>query len=91
MFDYGGTATSTDDLVLPDLLPDHFSNTLSATTTNSKLVAPVETLYTPRWCLPGQNTGIFWPLSARMLMVQNRSHYISRGEHAHSSRIPEWL
>ena len=79
LFDAGGTATSVDDLILPglDMIVPVFCNGRNQVIIEEKI--------------DGSNLGIsLCPYSCQIL-VQNRSHYISRGDHAQYNRIPEWI
>lgn len=79
LFDSGGTSTTVDDLVLPDLhsLVSVFCNGQSRVVIEEKV--------------DGANLGISLCPYTNRILVQNRSHYISQGEHAQFSRIPEWI
>ena len=79
LFDSGGTATTTDDLVLPDL------SAVSSMFCDGRRRVIIEEK------VDGSNLGISkCPISGKLL-VQNRSHYISNGDHIQYSRINEWI
>ena len=79
LFDSGGTATTTDDLVLPDL------SAVSSMFCDGRRRVVIEEK------VDGSNLGISkCPVSGKLL-VQNRSHYISHGDHIQYSRINEWI
>ena len=81
LFDSGGTATTMDDFVVPDLTA--VASIWCNGTTSIKIEEKVD----------GANLGIsYCPWTSRVL-VQNRSHYLSSqgGEHAQFHRLPEWL
>ena len=80
LFDSGGTATTSDDLVLPDL--NVVVNTFCDGTTTVTIEEKVD----------GANLGISVDPQTRKIMVQNRSHYVSGngGNHAQFNRLHEW-
>ena len=78
LFDSGGTATTTDDLVLPD-----FHSILHVFCSGKEVVIEEK--------VDGANLGISLCPFTGQLLVQNRSHYISHGEHAQFHRISEWI
>ena len=79
LFDSGGTATTNDDLVLPDL-----SAVLSVFCDGRTKVIIEEKV-------DGSNLGISKCPVTGKLLVQNRSHYISNGDHIQYGRINEWI
>ncbi|CAB9510215.1 Inherit from KOG: PHOsphatase [Seminavis robusta] len=80
LFDAGGTATTTDDLVLPDLkaVVSTFCNGRSTVTIEEKV--------------DGANLGISVNPQTHEIMIQNRSHYVSGhgGNHAQFNRLHEF-
>jgi hypothetical protein len=80
LFDSGGTSTTVDDLILPDL--SHILPLLCDGHANVIVEEKVD----------GANLGISMCPVTHKLLVQNRSHYISgQGDHAQFHRIPEWV
>ena len=79
LFNSGGTATTPDDLVLEDL-----SNFVSVVCQKG-VGAVIEEK------IDGANLGIRQCPHSGEILVQNRSHFISQGDHAQFSRIPEWI
>jgi gluconate kinase len=79
LFDTGGTAATDDDLILPD--NDAAYTVLCDGHTNVVIEEKVD----------GANIGISFDPLTQDLLVQNRSHYISSGEHAQFSRITEFI
>lgn len=79
LFDSGGSSTTVDDLVLPDL------DSISSVFCNGTNTVIVEEK------VDGANLGISLCPFTNRILVQNRSHYISQGEHAQFSRIPAWI
>ncbi|CAJ1919282.1 unnamed protein product [Cylindrotheca closterium] len=79
LFDSGGTATTVDDLVLPDL------DCIIPTFCDGKSTVIVEEK------VDGANLGLSLCPFSGQIMVQNRSHYITQGEHAQFSMIPVWI
>lgn len=79
LFDSGGTATTIDDLILPDLdcIIPIFCDGKSTVIIEEKV--------------DGANIGISLCPFSGQIMVQNRSHYITQGEHAQFSMIPAWI
>jgi len=79
LFDAGGTSTTSDDLVM------------SCDDAMLRLMSDGSTRVIIEEKIDGANLGIsLCPMSAKIL-VQNRSHYISNGEHAQFSQITEWI
>jgi atypical dual specificity phosphatase len=80
LFDAGGTATTTDDLVLPDL------HAAMAAFCNGRTTVTIEEK------VDGANLGISMDSLTHELLIQNRSHYISEqgGNHAQFNRLYEW-
>jgi atypical dual specificity phosphatase len=80
LFDTGGTATTSDDLVLPDV------EAVASTFCNGKTRVYIEEK------IDGANLGISVDPQTQEILVQNRSHYISGigGNHAQFNRIHEW-
>ena len=79
LFDSGGTATTIDDLVLPDL------DCIIPTFCDGKSTVIVEEK------VDGANLGLSLCPFSGQIMVQNRSHYITQGEHAQFSMLPAWI
>mmetsp|Transcript_9082 Transcript_9082/g.16481 ORF Transcript_9082/g.16481 Transcript_9082/m.16481 type:complete len:426 (-) Transcript_9082:156-1433(-) len=79
LFDSGGTAMTSDDLVLEDL--SSVMNVLSSRGT--KLIVEEK--------IDGANLGISQCAISGKILVQNRSHFICKGDHAQFHRIPEWV
>ena len=79
LFDCGGTSTTADDLVLGDL-----TSVLAAFSKGSSGVTIEEKI-------DGANLGISQCPVTGEILVQNRSHYISKGDHAQFNRIPDWV
>jgi len=79
LFDSGGSATTIDDLVLPDLesIIPIFCDGQSTVIVEEKV--------------DGANLGISLCPFSGQVMVQNRSHYITQGEHSQFSMIPAWI
>jgi len=79
LFDTGGTAITADDLVLSE--NDAVTTALCDGTTCVVIEEKID----------GANLGISFDPSTQEFLVQNRSHFISSGEHVQFSRISEWL
>jgi hypothetical protein len=79
LFNSGGTATTPDDLVLKDL-----SNFVSILCQKGVGVVIEEKI-------DGSNLGISQCPQSGDILVQNRSHFISQGDHAQFSRVKEWI
>lgn len=79
LFDTGGTAVTTDDLVLSEN-----DAAVTALCNGSAFVVIEEKI-------DGANLGILLDPSTQDFLVQNRSHFISSGEHPQFSRISEWI
>lgn len=79
LFDTGGTAITADDLVLSESDPSiaAFCNGTTRLVIEEKV--------------DGANLGISFDPLTQDFLVQNRSHYISSGEHVQFSRISEWI
>lgn len=77
LFDTGGTATSSDDLVISDL------DAAFRTFCQTSVVAEEK--------VDGANLGIRVDNDGYTILVQNRSRYISSGDHAQFSRVNEWV
>ena len=79
LFDSGGTATTTDDLVLADLAS--IVDVLKRSSDNVFIEEKVD----------GANLGFsICPFSGE-IRAQNRSHFISKGDHAQFNRVSEWI
>lgn len=79
LFDSGGSATTIDDLVLPNL------ESIIPTFCDGQSTVIIEEK------VDGANLGISLCPFLGQIMVQNRSHYITQGEHAQFSMIPAWI
>lgn len=79
LFDTGGSATTNDDLVLEP--NDPAITCLCNGTTRVVIEEKVD----------GANLGVSFDPSTNSFVAQNRSHYISTGEHAQFSRLSEWI
>ena len=79
LFDTGGTATTADDLVLSE------NDAVVTALCNGDTCIVIEEK------LDGANLGILFDPLTGQILVQNRSHFISSGEHAQFSRITEWI
>lgn len=79
LFDAGGSAVTADDSILPD------THALSTTLCDGKTRIVIEEK------IDGANLGISLDPATLEILVQNRNHYISSGEHAQFSRITEWI
>jgi len=79
LFDAGGTSTTADDLVM------------AVDSAMLRLLCDGETKVVIEEKIDGANLGIsMCPITGEIL-VQNRSHYISTGEHAQFSQIVPWV
>lgn len=80
LFHAGGTAATTDDLILPDMasVVSTFCNDETAVTVEEKI--------------DGANLGVSVDPATNQLLIQNRSHYVSGqgGNHAQFNRLHEW-
>lgn len=78
LFDAGGTAVTTDDLVMPS--DDVIYNQIADETTTLYIEEKVD----------GANFGL--SLSGNgQIFAQNRSHYVSSGDHAQFSPLASWI
>ncbi len=79
LFDTGGTAATPDDLILSD------NDAAYAVLCDGHTKVVIEEK------VDGANLGISFDPLTQDFLVQNRSHYISNGEHAQFSRITEFI